>query len=387
MKSEEVLSLLARGLEAAANKHTVSTLGDRQTYLGMSDLARGLSCPRAVVADKLAPDNPGTTLDRLLPLRRGHWLEYGVEEALSALNTKYISQLEISIQHQDVPIKAHLDLVLLDEVSQSVTVLELKSAGHLRDQVYGSHEAQLYGQLGLLSRYWNDDAFSIDRQLGNGVSKPVSSDSCSFPELVRRQLGIQLAEDIDLISIQGFVLTVSPKSAKAFGPYLPNSAVLSGLLEAGVELCQKLTEIKAGRAMLDEIAFQKSFDPLCGWCRHNHNCPKFDGPDQLDLEPELAALADLKKRRSYFDAEIKEREEQLKAIADLMGLSGQWINTPNYRFKVANQAGRVTLDQNLLKANLSHLKRIDQAQMLAALESAQKPGKPFERFYLSPINH
>ena len=251
MKSEEVLSLLAKGLEAAANEHTVSTLGDRQTYLGMSDLARGLSCPRAVVAGKLTPDNSGITLNKLLQLRRGHWLEFGVEEALSALKAKYISQLEISIQHQGVPIKAHLDLVLPDESSQSVTVLELKSVGHLRDQVYGSHEAQLYGQLGLLSRYWSSDVFSVSRQFEKRAAKPVSSNSCSFPELARRHLGIQLAEDVDLISIQGFVLTVSTNGARAFGPYMPNSVVLSGLLEAGAELWQRLDAVKSGRGTLD----------------------------------------------------------------------------------------------------------------------------------------
>jgi len=166
MKNEEVLSFPARGLEAAANEHTVSTLGDRRTYLGMSDLAYGLSCPRAILASRLTPENAGLPLEKMLQFRRGHWLEYGIEAPLTALKTKYISRLEISIQHQGVPVKAHLDLVLPDESSKSVTVLELKSIGHLRDQVYGSHEAQLYGQLGLLHRFWNQPVFSVARKFG-----------------------------------------------------------------------------------------------------------------------------------------------------------------------------------------------------------------------------
>ena len=387
MRNEEVLSLLARGLEAAANEHTVSTLGDRRSYLGMSDLARGLSCPRGAIASKLAPDDTGMTLGNLLQLRRGHWLEYGIEEALSALNTRYISQLEISIQHQGVPVKAHLDLVLPDESSQSVTVLELKSIGHLRDQVYGSHEAQLYGQLGLLHRFWNQPIFSVARKFEKTPSEPACSESCSFPELAHRQLKIQLAKDVDSISIQGYVLTASPKAAKAFGPYSPNGAALDGLLKTGQELWQRLTVIKSGRASLSEAPYQRSFDPLCDWCRHNQDCPKFDGPDHFDLEPELTALAELKRRRTDCDAEIKEREAQLKAIADLMGLTGKWINTANYRFKVSSQTGRMTVDPNVLKANLHQLKQIDRDQLTAAWDSAQKLGKPFDRLHLSPINH
>ena len=95
-------------------------------------------------------------------------------------------------------------------------------------------------------------------------------------------------------------------------------------------------------------------------------------------------MADLKKRRSSFDAEIKEREEPLKAISDLMGLSGQWINVASYRYKVASQAGWVSFDQNLLKANLGQLKWIDQEKMLVALELAQKPANRLSVFISTP---
>ncbi len=51
---EEILSLLAEGLKAAGERHTALNLGDRGRYLGVSDLALGLTCPRAVVAAKLS---------------------------------------------------------------------------------------------------------------------------------------------------------------------------------------------------------------------------------------------------------------------------------------------------------------------------------------------
>ena len=387
MKSEAILSLLATGLEAASEAQTVSSLGDRQSYLGMSDLARGLACPRAVLARKLNNQPEPQPLKTLLQLRRGHWLEYGVEEALSAVGQKFISQLEISIEHQGVPIKAHLDFVLFDEAAKVITVIELKSICHIRDQVYGSHEAQLYGQLGLLCNFWDHQVFQISgAQFDQPVSEPVGSNYDSFPDLVQRQLGIQLPKDADSISIRGFVLTISPNDARAFGPYEPNREFLEVILKTGVAIWQSLAEIRAGQTTLDAAPIQYGFSPLCDFCTDNRSCPKFQGDSHPDLEPELSTLADLKSRRSRLEEEIKEREEQLKAIAALMGKSGQWINGQHHRFKVSQMAGRASIDQNLLKSHLGQLRKVDQSQLESILASSQKNGRPFERLQLSPIN-
>ena len=385
MKAQELLSLLASGLEAAAHAHTTSSLGDRRTYLGISDLARGLACPRAVVAQKMDGDPATPPLEKLLQLRRGHWLEYGVEEALAAAGQKFISQLEISIEHQGVPIKAHLDLVIFDETAKAVTVVELKSVGRLRGHVFGSHEAQLYGQLGSLHRYWSQAAFANNVFVKN-MPQPADSEFCSFPELAFRQIGIRLPEDVSSVSIRGFVLTVSPNAALAFGPYEPNLDVLDLIVETGQSIWQSLAEIKSGRASLADIPYQHGFAPLCDCCGHNHGCPKFQGTSHPTLEPELAALAELKQRRSGLDEEIKEREEQLKAIAALMDQSGQWISGDRYRFKVSRVPGRATLDQHLLKSSLGQLKQVDENQLEAILSSAQKISRPFERLQLCPIN-
>jgi len=385
MKSNEILSLLAFGLEASAQAHTTSALGDRRSYLGMSDLARGLSCPRAVLAQKLDGEPAGQSLVKLLQLRRGHWLEYGVEEALTAAGQKFISQLEISVEHQGVPVKAHLDLVLLDEAARSVTVIELKSAGRLRDHVYGTHEAQLYGQLGLLRRYWGQAAFASDVFV-KGASQPVDSEYCSFPELAFRQIGIELPEDVSSVSICGFVLTVAPQAAEAFGPYEPNEEVLNVLLQTAAGLWNHLEEMRSGRGNLNQVPYKQGFDPLCDCCGHNRDCPKFQGGYNSDLEPELTALADLKAARSDLEAEIKEREDQLKALAALLGRPGQWINGLKHRFRVSSQAGRVTLDQNLLKVGLTQAGGMKEDELTALLASAQKTGRSFERLQISPIN-
>ena len=384
MENNDLLALLACGLEGAAQEHTATTLGDRRAYLGMSDLVGGLRCSRAAVASKLAVQSPKRSLGKLITLRRGHWLEHGVEEALRALKLKYLAQVEISFQHQGVPIKIHPDLILIDAAEKSITVVEVKSVGHLREQVYGSHEAQLYGQLSALAKFWDKPVFTP--QFGNYPNNTNNSKAMTFPELVKDQLGVKLPRAANRFTIDGFVLTVSPNAAKAFGPYQPNQEILDMLLGIGVDLWQRISEVQSGQTSLDILPHQTGFSPLCDWCNHNHNCPKFSGIEQPELEPELLNLTNLKEQRSQIDQEIKEREEQLKAISSLMGRGGQWIKAVNHRFKVSTQAGRVTLDQNKLHANLNTLQPQTKDDFLALVESSQTQGRPFERFNLSPVN-
>jgi hypothetical protein len=377
MKTQaDILSFLAEGLKAASDQHTILNLGDRSQYLGVSDLALGLTCPRAVVAAKLAGEQAAPSLETLLKLRRGHWLEYGFEEALVAVRRKYIPQLRVSLRHENVTIKGHLDFVIPDEDGKGLTVLELKSTAKLPEAVYPNHEAQLYGQLGLLSRLWSQPVFSVGDY----------SASYSFPELAERHLGIKLPKSADTASIRGFVLAVSPQAAKAFGPYEPNDAVLAAMLRSGTAIWQQLTAIRTGQAALEDVPYCAGFQPTCAYCRHNRRCPKFQGDSHPELERELAALADLKAHRSDVEAEIKEREDQLKALAALMGRPGQWINSGTHRFRVSSQAGKVTLDQNLLKAGLGQAGGMDEQELSALLATAQKVGRPFERLQISPIN-
>ena len=328
------------------------------------------------MASKLNGSHQDQPLETLLKQRRGHWLENGIEEAFKAVEQKFISQLRISLDHESVPVKGHLDLVLPDEDNQSLIVLELKSVARLRDQVFASHEAQLYGQTTLLQELWAKPAFSaIDH-----------SESFSFPELAKRQLGISLPDSASSVSIQGFVLTVSPQAAKVFGPYEPNGAVLQALLRTGTQIWQYITNIRAGQMAFNDLPWLTGFHLGCDWCDHNRSCPKFQGENHPELEPELSTLTQLKASKNDLESEIKEREDQLKALASLLGLPGKWINGLKHRFRVSSQAGRVTLDQNLLKTGLSQTGKLDEAGMEAIFVSAQKTSRPFERLQISPIN-
>ena len=68
MENNDLLALLACGLEGASQEHTATTLGDRRAYLGMSDMVGGLRCPRAAVASKLAVQEPKMSLGKLITL-------------------------------------------------------------------------------------------------------------------------------------------------------------------------------------------------------------------------------------------------------------------------------------------------------------------------------
>jgi hypothetical protein len=57
-----------------------------------------------------------------------------------------------------------------------------------------------------------------------------------------------------------------------------------------------------------------------------------------------------------------------------MGKSNQWISAESYRFKVGTQKCRVSLDQNLLKDNLSQVIGLDDESLPNLLASSQKEG-------------
>jgi hypothetical protein len=89
----------------------------------------------------MSQDDNSKSLSTLLRLTRGHWLELGIETAFDNLGVKFTRQMEISVTHEDVLIKAHLAFILPGAEKNLITVLEIKSSGKPRDYMYESHEA------------------------------------------------------------------------------------------------------------------------------------------------------------------------------------------------------------------------------------------------------
>lgn len=143
-----LLAHVARGLLRHDQTRTAQTLGDRSTYVGLSDVGRAVTCLRAAVASKLNrttvhPDQinhwlqngaEGSIIDllrRQMVLQRGHWLEAGLEAAFRANGAQVISQLEIIVPGP-VPLRAHVDFTFVrNQPCPAIRVLELKSTEHL----------------------------------------------------------------------------------------------------------------------------------------------------------------------------------------------------------------------------------------------------------------
>ena len=75
-RTEGLKALIRQGLQAVAHKDTLAHLGDRSTYIGMSDIGQHWECPRAALARKVLPttniisapsDRPPASLENLPP--------------------------------------------------------------------------------------------------------------------------------------------------------------------------------------------------------------------------------------------------------------------------------------------------------------------------------
>ena len=406
-RSTALLSLLAKGLQIHSQNSTMTQLGDRSGYVGMSDIGRALECLRAAVAAKLQPairpggsdeivDNMCTRqlLRRELILQRGHWQEAGIASALSAAGLNPIPQLEIEATCHGVPIKVHLDLTFVwGGNAPAVRILELKSNERLPETLYGSNEIQLYGQLGLLQTTWNRPCFNLRDAQGQTVFTRKS-----FPEVAKNLFGIDLPNDAGAVAIEGWVLSVSMSDAKAFGPYLPNRSMLEVCLQTARSLWRSLENVRGGRVALDDVPTCSGFHPLCDWCEANSDCPKFRPMSikgqQVELPPEYASdlvqIVVLKEQKLALEGSIEDLENRIRSAFQRFAAHQDqeypaWLTSSDYRFRVATMPGRKSIDQAALLSELLALTG-DENTARDVLTRAQKAGQPHERLTIGRIN-
>ena len=111
-RSQKLLEIITQGLSLCTNRSTQTQLGNREEYIGMSDLGSYITCPRMAIMNKLHTQNSTYNLKHLLTLQRGHWFEDGIADVLNTLELPMVRQLEIAVTHNGTPTKAHLDFVL-----------------------------------------------------------------------------------------------------------------------------------------------------------------------------------------------------------------------------------------------------------------------------------
>ncbi len=396
-KAQGLLRLLTQGLLTHAEKKTDSELGDRSQYIGMSDIGKGMECLRSAVASKLglttfptasaidglALKDLAKILGRQIILQRGHWQEHGIEQALLANGVKLVPQLEIAIEHDGVPIKAHLDFTLVwGGQRPAVRILELKSNERVPETLYPSYEAQLYGQVGLLKACWDKPCFSVAEEHNR-----IGFAGATFAQAVRWLFGVDIPDDPDTVDIEAWVLSISISEVKPFGPYLPEEDMLGVCLQTAVAIWRTVEDVRSGSLELNDLAYCRGFHPLCDWCDVNSDCPKFQAmtiPEDSACGLELEEIALLKEKKAALEKRIAETEERIKQSYRLVG-SKDWISAGDRRFRLSTIAGRRTLDRSLVSDTLTSLIG-DELKAQAALEKCEKAGRPYERLYVSKIN-
>ena len=376
--AEGLLEILRCGLERDAERRTAILLGDRSRYVGLSDIAKMLDCPRVALAAKLfTPEYRSTdeALKRRITFHRGHWFETGVHQALIGYGLSPLSQLEIEIVYGDVPIKAHLDFTLVTEqLHPTVRILEVKSTARLPTTLSESYAMQIGGQTALLKAYWNHPVFNISQETGEVLYHRT------FPEICKELLGVSLSDDASACDVQGWVLCLSMCDAKAFGPFLPEDTDNARCMDMASEFWETMNDLKENRLNLNAIRTAQGLAPLCPSCFWRKDCPHFKGSSHPEWEDTVAQLIELKAQKKSLDEAIGELEVRLKAAYQLSHtVRGEWINTGNHTFRVIPQNGRVTLDRKRLAEELNTLLGEQNAQTLMA--KCEKQGEPFERLY------
>ena len=382
-RTEGLRALIRQGLQAVSQQSTAAHLGDRSTYVGMSDIGQHWECPRAALARKVLFTR--NSLERLLTLQRGHWFESGVGQALASLGLHVLPQLEINWQHQGVPIKAHLDFVLVwGAPVNAIRILEVKSTDKLPASPHDSHLLQLHGQIGLLAQAWDKPVFSLRDEDGT-----LLHDKMTLPQLCLAHLGLHLPTTATEASVEAWLLCLSMKEVKAFGPYGFNQAMLDTALDHAAQLWGELTAFRARHITLAQVDCAQGFYPLCSYCEHNGDCPKFpQGVQMPQWEPALEKLAALKEQRTDLDNEIKEMETVLKLVHRQAG-TRDWVDTGNYRFRMSVAAGRTTLDKDALREKLTEIfnsERLGGIDVDTLLARCERTGSPYEKLSISSIN-
>ena len=376
--AEGLLEILRYGLERDGERRTAVQLGDHSQYVGLSDIAKMLDCPRVALAAKLYPPehrNTAEALNHQITFQRGHWFETGVHQALIGYGLSLLSQLEIEIVYGDVLLKAHLDFTLVtDQPHPVVRILEVKSTAKLPTTLSESYLMQIGAQTALLKAYWNHPVFNIIQETGEVLYHRT------LPEICKELLGVSLSDDASACDIQGWVLCLSMCDAKAFGPFLPEDADIARCLDMASEFWETMNDLKENRLNLNAIRTAQGLDALCPSCFWRKDCPHFWGSSHPEWEDALVQLIKLKTQKKSFEADIDELESRLKVAYQLSHtVRGEWINTGKHTFRVIPQNGRVTLDRKRLNEELETLLGEQDARTLLA--RCEKQGEPFERLY------
>lgn len=142
-KTDKFESFLAENLARVLNLETKNTLGDRNTYIGASDIG---GCPYKIVKSKQNP--PVYSLKQQIIFQRGHLAENLVSKMLDGLDV--VDQFEVLGQLDQIQLKAHLDKLIMSK--SRCVIVEVKTVSAPTEEPYESWVYQVQFQMGLLQQ-------------------------------------------------------------------------------------------------------------------------------------------------------------------------------------------------------------------------------------------
>lgn len=382
-RNAEFLSVLLDGYTRANAIRTQATLGDRSKYIGMSDIAKGFGCLRSAVASRVQPGSkypdPGEIeyysesevkkrFEGIRPLERGHEQESGLVSAFNALGYDFVQQLEIRVEHEGVPIHVHLDFTVFHD--DYIEVIESKSNEIIPEVNYVEYEAQVFGQIGLMHRFFNEPVFSIRDEDGRYIVENQSLEAIATQRLGE---GYLVNGRLPVNAVKGTLLSMSGKSAEAFGPYTPNSFMTDAILSKAVFIWKTARKVAAGSKPLDDVEHKYGFHPLCDFCEHNYNCPKFTDATRATSEVvgDVFTLKQLQEQSKELEKQIKAVKKHLGEVYDGLDLNGSdYIDAGKHRFRHA-QCSRKALNEELLLKKLDDI-GFDEDEAKAIVDDCKK---------------
>ena len=382
-REKALLEVIRQGLEVCGESATKNMLGDRSGYIGVSDLAQFVQCPRKAILSKYGEIK--RSIQELVTLQRGHWFETGIKDCFKGLGMNFFHQLEISHKTKSGEIKAHLDFTIVwEKPYPAVRILEIKSTDRLPETPCESHLFQTQAQVNFLHRFWGKPVFSLKNESGE-----LLHNGETFPQICNNHFGINLPENPDKISVENWLLYISMKDVRAFGPYLYNRTTMKEALKIAGDFWRQLKLARRGELARDTMEFAQGFYPLCSWCQFNFDCPKFmEGSFQPEWEDVISQLDSLKEQRTEIDLRVRDIETALKQAGSLSN-SHDWINTGSHRFRTSNVAGRKTLDTGLLKEELGKIfteAQIGGVDIQELFANCTRTGEPSSRLTVMLIN-
>ena len=174
---------IAKNLLRVLKQETKDTLGDRNTYIGASDIG---GCPYQTVMSKKNP--PKHSIKQQIRFQRGHLAENLVSKMLDSEEFNVIDQYEVLGQIGEIPLKAHLDKLIKSK--DKCVIIEVKTTSSPVDEPYESWIYQVQFQMGLMLEDCDHkvEAYILAMDLNTGWLKtfPIEFDDTLFEHCLKK---------------------------------------------------------------------------------------------------------------------------------------------------------------------------------------------------------